>query len=106
MTGDGREFTYFSDPQVDRVVSLVWQLAQELNVTRHRLLVLEEILYARGQLPARAIDTMALSDDAAERLAADRQAMASRLVRTLTETDDRNAPLRDQFAAQLENSYV
>lgn len=42
------DFTYFPDPQSDRLASLVWQLAGELHVTRQRLAALEKALAAAG----------------------------------------------------------
>lgn len=95
------EFTYFPDPQLDRMANLVWQLAQELSVTRARLLATEELLVAAGVLPEGAVADYRPAEKAAERLAADRNAMVDRLMRVLTEDDEHAVPLRAQFTEQL-----
>lgn len=96
------EFRYFKTPEMDRLVSLVWQMAQELHVTRRRVLVLEDALAASGALPAGALDRHEPDADARARLDADSEALLDRLFRVLTEEDDHRAPMREQFLAQLE----
>lgn len=96
------EFRYFSGPEMDRVVSLVWQLAQELHVTRRRVLVLEDALTASGALRAGALDRHEPDAAVREALDADGDALLERLVRVLTEEDDHRTPMREQFLAQLE----
>lgn len=91
------EFTYFADPQTDRVVAFAWQLAQELAVTRARVTALEQSLVAAGVIPADAIENHRPDAAQQEVLAADRDEYTDRLMRVLTETDDHNAPIREQF---------
>jgi hypothetical protein len=95
------EFTYLGSEQTDRLAGLTWQLAQELYVTRQRLLALEQVLVAQGVLTAGAVDDHRPDGEAAARLRADGDALMERLVRTISETDDHHAPMRDQFTAQL-----
>lgn len=96
------EFTYFPDAQIDRVVGLLWQVAQEVHVTRQRTLALEELLVERGVIEAGALDAYQPSAEATARLEADGAELMERLIRTISETDDHRAPMRDQFTTQLE----
>jgi hypothetical protein len=98
------EHVYFSSPEVDRLVSLVWQLAQEVYVTRSRLIALEHALAERGALPADALVPAALSEPTKQAMAADNAATMDRLIRVITETDDHRMPMRQQFLAALDRS--
>lgn len=95
------EFRYLGPEETDTVVSLVWQLAQELHVTRQRLLVLEDVLAESGVLGTDAVEEHAPGSAARVRLAQDKERLLGRLVRVLTETDDHRAPMREQFLSQL-----
>lgn len=95
------EFSFFPDGQLDRMAGLVWQLAQELYVTRQRLLALEQVLAERGHLPEGAVDQYRPSDDRQARLQDDGAALMERLVRTISEVDDHRSPMRTQFEQQL-----
>ncbi|MEU6075766.1 hypothetical protein [Micromonospora sp. NPDC047074] len=100
------EFTYFPDGQLDRMAGLVWQLAQELHVTRQRLLALEQVLVDRGGLPAGAVDGYRPSGPAAAGLRADGDALLERLLRSVSDSDDHRSPLREQFQEQLDRARV
>lgn len=91
------EFTYFSDASVDRVAAFAWQLAQELHVTRARLMTLEHALVAAGVLGAASMESRKSNDLEKAELATDREEYTDHLMRILTETDDHNAPMREQF---------
>ena len=95
------EFRYLGPEETDTVVSLVWQLAQELHVTRQRLLVLEDVLAESGVLGTDAVEEHTPGSAARVRLAQDKERLLGRLVRVLTETDDHRAPMREQFLSQL-----
>ena len=96
------EFVYFGSPGMDRLVSLVWQLAQELYVTRSRLIALEGALTEHGALPKDALQPSALSEATRQSIAADNGATMDRLIRVLTETDDHRVPMREQFLTALQ----
>ena len=100
------EFRYLGAEDTDTVVSLVWQLAQELHVTRQRLLVLEDVLAESGVLEADAVERHVPAGTTSDRLAQDREELLSRLVRVLTEIDDHRAPMREQFLSQLAQTKV
>lgn len=95
------EFTYFPDGQVDRVVGLVWQLAQEVHVVRQRVLALEALLVERGSLADGELAAFRPNAAAQAGLDADGAALMERLIRTISETDDHRSPMRDQFTAKL-----
>lgn len=95
------EFRYLSEKETDTVVSLVWQLAQELHTTRRRLLVLEDVLATSGVMDAEAMERHRPDAESAERLADDGKELLGRLMRVLTEVDDHRAPMREQFLSQL-----
>ena len=96
------EFVYFGSPEVDRLVSLVWQLAQELYVTRSRLIALEGALIDRGALPADGLEPSALTEATRQAVAKDNRATMERLIRVITETDDHRVPMREQFLTALQ----
>lgn len=100
------EFRYLGAEDTDTVVSLVWQLAQELHVTRQRLLVLEDVLTESGVLETDAVERHVPTGTTSDRLAQDREELLSRLVRVLTEIDDHRAPMREQFLSQLAQAKV
>ncbi|MGH3656928.1 MAG: hypothetical protein ACRDUA_09730 [Micromonosporaceae bacterium] len=95
------EFSYFPEPQMDRMAGLVWQLAQELYVTRQRVRALEEVLVAAGTLPAGTVDRYRPDESAEGHFRSDGDAFTERLLRTVSERDDHRAPLREQFQRQL-----
>lgn len=95
------EFTYFKDGDIDRVMGVIWQLGQELYTTRQRVLALEELLASKGVIGRGELDAFHPSDEAQERLTADGQRIMERLLRTISETDDSRAPMREQFLAEL-----
>jgi hypothetical protein len=90
------ERAYFDPPALDRVLSLVLQLAEDLHVTRHRLRALEELLAAQGVIAAGALDRPALDEAALARLDADRDAFLARLMRVMSEHGPSEHPLRDE----------
>ena len=62
----GKRPFYFSDPDVDRLLSMVMALAGELSVTRDRLDTLERVAAQKGLLSADDIESYELDQDALE----------------------------------------
>ena len=93
-----REVHYFADPQLDRAVGLVMQLAAELHVTTQRLHALEHLLVGTGVLEAGALDAFQPDGPQRERLEAVRDGAMVRLRRVLTEDGPAEHPLRDELA--------
>ena len=98
------EFTYFDDGQVDRVVGLVWQVAQEVHVVRQRLLALESLLASKGVMDEGELSGFIPNEAAAQGLEEDGVALMERLIRTISESDDHRAPMRVQFTEKLVES--
>ena len=94
------ETSYFPDPQTDRLVSLVWQLAGELQVTRHRLAALEALLVRSGAVPAGALDGFAPTAEEAAALGRHRDGYLDRLARVVSEHGPAEQPLREQWYAR------
>lgn len=94
------EPTYFADPQTDRLVSLVWQLTGELQVTRHRLAALEALLVRSGTLQAGALDGFAPTEAESAGLARHRDSYLDRLARVVAEAGPAEHPLREQWQAR------
>ncbi len=93
-----REVHYFADPQLDRAVGLVMQLAAELHVTTQRLHALEQLLVASGVIEQGALDAFQPDEAQRERLTAVRDGAMGRLLRVLTEDGPAEHPLRDELA--------
>jgi hypothetical protein len=79
---------------VDRLAALVFELAAQLHVERHRRMALEQVLRGQGVLAPDALDALASDETflSAARAEADRS--LCKLLRLLSEDGDRRAPLR------------
>jgi hypothetical protein len=86
--------SYFSHPDLDRVVGLVMQLAADLHATRIRCRVLEQLLVRQGILAAGAVDAFEPDEQEARELEEARDAALSRLLRIMTEDGPSAHPLR------------
>jgi hypothetical protein len=86
------DLTFFPDPNVDRVLGVVMELASELYVLRDRVRTLEQLLEQKGVLSADEL--RAFEPSAEERAArlADRDALIARIVAPMTYTADSPAP--------------
>ncbi len=91
--------TYFSHPELDRVVGLVMQLAAEAHVVQARCRALEALLVREGVLAEGAVD--AFEPDAGERPAfeAARDELLERLTRIMVEDGPSEHPLRGETFA-------
>ncbi len=78
--------------QLDHLGRAVLLLARELWVARDRLAVLEAVLERRGLLSAEEIRDFQPEGALAERLAAERDALARALVETLAPEDPPSGP--------------
>lgn len=95
------EFTYFEDGQIDRVMSVIWQLSQEAYVARQRILALEKLLADKGIIDSGELDGVVPSDEARSAASAEGDQFVNRLLRPVSELDDHRMPLRNQFAGDL-----
>lgn len=90
------EVHYFSDPQVDRAVGMIWQLAAELHVTTQRCRALEALLARKGVLESGELDAFTPTADEQALLESSRDEVMRRLLRVLTEDGPREHPLRHE----------
>lgn len=88
--------TYFSQPELDRVVGLVMQLAAEVHTAQARCRALESLLVREGVLEAGAVDAFTPTTDERAGLDAARDDLVQRLLRILTEDGPSEHPLRDE----------
>jgi hypothetical protein len=88
--------SYFSHPELDRVIGLVMQLAADLHVAQTRCRSLEHLLVRHGVIPAGAVDGFEPDEQEARGLQDSRDALLSRLLRILTEDGPSAHPLRSE----------
>jgi hypothetical protein len=86
------DLTFFADPDVDRVLGVVMELAGELYVVRDRLRTIETLLERHGTLSRADLDAYQPSpEERAERLAA-RDDFIQRILTPMTAEADSPAP--------------
>jgi hypothetical protein len=92
MVDQKRDLTFFPDPNVDRLLGVVMELAGELYVLRDRMRTLEHVLAQKGVVTAE--DLAGYAPSAEERAArlADRDALIERIAAPMTYTADSPAP--------------
>lgn len=74
------EQTFFDDPAIDRVMSMIMTLAAELHVTRDRLMAMEMMLESNTPITSASLDAFRPDPAQKERLDAARQALSSELM--------------------------
>jgi hypothetical protein len=86
------DLTFFPDPNVDRVLGVVMELAAEVYVLRDRLHTLEGLLERAGTLDRSELSTHPATEvERAQRLAA-RDALITRLLAPMTAEFESPAP--------------
>ncbi|MBM4210684.1 MAG: hypothetical protein FJ187_09065 [Gammaproteobacteria bacterium] len=84
----GKRPHFFSDHDVDRLLSIVWAMAAELAVTRERLDTVERLLAKRALLDRAAIDAYRPDGAAAAERGQWQMEYLSRLLRVLQQEVD------------------
>lgn len=74
------EQTFFQDPAIDRLMSMVMTLAAELHVTRDRLAVMEMMLENNQPITSVSLDAFRPNPAQKERLDAARTALSNELM--------------------------
>ena len=82
-TAKGKKPEYFSDPAVDKLLSIVISLAGELSTTRERLDALERVLQGKGLLDGEEMDRYRPSEAAEKVRAENRSRFVARILRTV-----------------------
>jgi hypothetical protein len=86
------DLTFFPDPDVDRVLGVVMELAAEVYVLSERLHTLERMLERSGALEPAELDTYQPTDvERAQRLA-QRDTLIARILAPMTAESDSPAP--------------
>lgn len=92
-----QEIHYFADPQLDRAVGLIMQLAAENHIATQRIHALEMLLVRKGVVDEGELDAFEPQGAESERLGAVRDRAMERLLRVLTESGPAEHPLRDEL---------
>lgn len=97
-----KEFDFFNNPNISKLLDLVLQLSAEVHMTSQRVRILQMQLERQGVLESVAIEQFV--PDAAEQAALDaaREAMMARLMQIMTEAGPAEFPLREQWEQRLE----
>jgi len=86
------DLTFFPDPNVDRVLGVVMELAAEVYVLRDRLHMLEALLARSGVLTPADLDSYEPSEPEREQRLAERDALIARILAPMTAEADSPAP--------------
>ena len=86
------DLTFFPDPNIDRVLGVVMELAAEVYVLRDRLTTVERILEREGTLSVAELDAYLPSDEERARRLAERDALIARILAPMTAASDSPAP--------------
>ena len=82
-TAKGKKPQYFSDPAIDKLLSMLLTLAGELSVTRQRLDAVERLIEQHGLFDQAEIDGLEFSEEACKAREQQRADYLSRLMRTV-----------------------
>ncbi len=96
----GKRPTYFSDPDVDRLLSMLMALTGELSVTRDRLDTLERVAAAKGLFSGDDIESYELDQAALEARGKRHETLFGEVTRVITSAleDLEQAPSEDYQA--------
>ena len=84
-TVKGKRSTFFDDPAIDHVVSMLLALSSEVWSLRERVAVIEKVADAKGLDLSAAVESYQLSDEEKASLADQRQAFINRIMFVLRE---------------------
>jgi hypothetical protein len=82
------DLSFFPDPNVDRVLGVVLELAAEVYVLRDRVLTLERLLEQRGALSRQDIERYVPSAEERAQQLAERDALIARILAPMTAEAD------------------
>jgi len=86
------DLTFFPDPNVDRVLGVVMELAAEVYVLRDRLSTLERVLERGGTLDRADLESYQDTPEEHARRLAERDALIARILAPMTAESDSPAP--------------
>ncbi len=76
---------YFEDPDIDRLMTIVLSVLEEVSVTRERLDTIERLLDAKGTISRADIDAYLPDELSDEQRETQRQQMLARVLRIVIE---------------------
>ena len=82
-TAKGKKPQYFSDPAIDKLLSIVMTLTEELSVTRDRLDTLERLIERHDLFSRDEIDNMKHDEQAEQQRTERRTQYLDRVLRTI-----------------------
>jgi hypothetical protein len=88
------DLNFFADPDLDRAVGLIFELAAQLHVERQRRSALEQLLIERKLINREEIDGLVKSEKFTAGTRADLDRSLRQLMRVITERGDAAGPLR------------
>jgi hypothetical protein len=86
------DLAFFPDPNVDRVLGVVMELAAEVYVLRDRLNIVERVLESRGTLVRADLEAYQPTAEERARRLAERDALIARILAPMTAESDSPAP--------------
>jgi hypothetical protein len=103
----GKRPFYFSDSDIDKLLTMVMALAGELSVTRDRLDTVERIAASKNLFSEEDIETFELDSDALEARAARHQTLFREITRVISseieELDRESSSDYDQVVEMVES---
>jgi len=87
-TAKGKKPQYFQDPAIDKLLSMVMTLMQELSVTRDRLDTLERLVEQNGGVKQSEIDGFELTDEIMAVRSKTRSAYIARVLKSVQDEVD------------------
>lgn len=87
-TVKGKRSTFFNDPAIDHVVSMLLALSSEVWSLRERVFVIEKVADEQGLNMQAAVEAYQLNADEKQSLAEQRQAFIERIMFVLQEEID------------------
>ncbi len=86
------DLTFFPDPNVDRLLGVVMELAAEVYVLRDRLHTIEYLLARSGAVDPHEIDSFEPTEAERARRLAERDALVARILTPMTAQSESPAP--------------
>jgi hypothetical protein len=86
------DLTFYPDPNVDRVLGVVLELAAEVYVLRDRLQIIEQMLERTGTINVAELDAYEPTDEERARRLVERDALISRILAPMTAEFESPAP--------------
>jgi hypothetical protein len=86
------DLSFYPDPNVDRVLGVVMELAAEVWVLRDRLTAMEQLLDRAGVLATADLESYAPTEAERTKRLAERDALIARILAPMTAQSDSPAP--------------